>query len=533
MVLRRALRVTGVGVAAVLVAAGPLGVPRRDAVAAASAGPVGQVVRRDDADGLIPTFRYNGRHRFDTARLIAGEADRADTVLIARGDLYPDALAGGYLAGVRHASILLTGTAALPADTLAALAERRPAKVVLIGGLQAIGPGVERQLSSLGYEVSRVGGADRYETAADVALAGGAVGLLDGLPAAILASGEDFPDALVAGAIAYDRRFPILLTPSERLHERTAAALAALGVRRVLITGGEAAVSATVAQRLQADGYEVVRVAGDTRVETALALADFTVNRLGWDPALPVFARGDDFADALTVGPRQGTRRDVLLLTANPTTLEGSEPTVTRFLKNRGCSYTEIGFAGGASRSARTSSRPSGRRRACATAARRSTPSPIPITDPAPAPIPPAPAPTPSPAPPVPPPASAVALTLEPADTFGTTLLPHTVTATLTEAGAPLADTDVMFELYRGPAPHVREEQAVGRTAADGTATYTFTSFVPEIDYVVACADPGADGTCLEVAGNHLELVADAPSDIQDGEATDWARVTGEEPSSG
>jgi putative cell wall-binding protein len=477
--------------------------------AATPAGPVGQVVRRDSGDGLIPTFRYNGWHRYDTARLIAGEAIRSDTVLIARGDLYPDALAGSYLAGARQAPILLAVSDHLPRETLDALAERSPAKVVLVGGPRAIGAEVEARLSALGYQVSRLGGYDRYETAAAVARAGGEVGLLDGLPTAILASGQDFPDALVSGAIAYDRRFPILLTSSDDLHEASADALSELGVRQVLIPGGEAAVGPAVRQRLEADGYTLIGVAGATRVETALALADFTVTRLGWDPDYPVFARGDDFADALTVGPRQGTRRDVLLLTADPTTLEGEDPQVSEFLENNGCTYTEIGFAGGAvaiSVEVEAEIRQAAHARGVC---------PPPVT----------PTPTPTPTPVVP------SLTLDPDDTLAAAGMNVTFTATVTDPdGQPLADQDVRLEVYgqRGP-EQIRRAVVTVSSDPDGRAPLVVSQEgLSFLDHVVACLEPGVDGTCLTTSGDRLELAAGQPANVQADQGTDWGRVTWE-----
>src|SRR5690349_4298663 len=68
--------------------------------------------------------RLAGPNRFGTAAAIAQASfGSAATVLIARADLFPDALAGGYLAGSTGtgAPILLTRTDALPSETAAAI----------------------------------------------------------------------------------------------------------------------------------------------------------------------------------------------------------------------------------------------------------------------------------------------------------------------------------------------------------------------------------------------------------------------------
>jgi len=92
-----------------------------------------------------------------------------------------------------------------------------------------------------------------------------------GAPSAVLARSDQFPDALAAGVLL--REGPLLLTASAALSEATAAELTRLGVKRVTILGGEAAVSAAVATALRTAGYAVSRLAGAGRVETAVAVA--------------------------------------------------------------------------------------------------------------------------------------------------------------------------------------------------------------------------------------------------------------------
>ncbi|HEU5083307.1 MAG TPA: cell wall-binding repeat-containing protein, partial [Acidimicrobiales bacterium] len=74
--------------------------------------------------------------------------------------------------------------------------------------------------------VERIAGADRYSTAAAVAL--------DGWPNGsdvVLARGDDFPDGLAAAFLANPGPFPILLTDPNRLPAATLSALQELGTR--------------------------------------------------------------------------------------------------------------------------------------------------------------------------------------------------------------------------------------------------------------------------------------------------------------
>ncbi|MEE8600008.1 beta-propeller domain-containing protein [Euzebya tangerina] len=96
----------------------------------------------------------------------------------------------------------------------------------------------------------------------------------DGAPYAVLATSETFADSL-AGAALTDEG-PLLLTASQSL-----TASAATELDRVLdegatiyVLGGVDAIAAGVTEGLESGGYRVTRLAGPTRIETAIAVAD-------------------------------------------------------------------------------------------------------------------------------------------------------------------------------------------------------------------------------------------------------------------
>ena len=118
--------------------------------------------------------------------------------------------------------------------------------------------------------------------------------------AVVLARAELFPDALVAAPLAVAKDAPLLLTPSFAV-----AQIVEDEIRRVLpeggtvyLSGGTAALSEEVAAEIEALGYTVERLAGDTRYETAVAVADAAVA----EPGLIVVADGNTFPDALVGG---------------------------------------------------------------------------------------------------------------------------------------------------------------------------------------------------------------------------------------
>lgn len=192
------------------------------------------------------TSRLAGSNRFATAAAIAAELPVGfDTVYIATGRNYPDALAGGPATG--GAPILLVEPTALPPATAAALAAIKPGKVVALGGNVAVTNSVlaAAGTSAGGAATSRIAGQNRYATAAGIA---GLVGETDTVYVAV---GTNYPDALAAGPAAEAEGAPIVLTNTSELPAETLALLTSLNhVHRIVVLGGEVAVSKTVAAKL-------------------------------------------------------------------------------------------------------------------------------------------------------------------------------------------------------------------------------------------------------------------------------------------
>jgi putative cell wall-binding protein len=271
--------------------------------------------------------RIAGADRYETAANAALEAfgGGAKAAVIARGDAFPDALAGSYLTGVLGAPVLLTKPDALPASTKAALDTLGATTVYLLGGTGAISEAVATEAKGTGStarEVVRVAGDNRYDTAAKIATGQDSAGIgeVGGKTTALVVSGESFADALAAGPISHAHNLPILLTPSRSLAPEAADALDTLGVDHVVIVGGTAAVSQGVQDAIKAAGPTTERVAGANRYATAAKLADFALAKFADETDRAVdLATGEKFADALAAGPAAGQDKRVLLLTASTT----------------------------------------------------------------------------------------------------------------------------------------------------------------------------------------------------------------------
>lgn len=236
----------------------------------------------------------------------------ADTVVLARHDAFPDALAGTPLAIQRSAPLLLTPTDSLDQRVEDEIVRLMPetGTVVLLGGEAALSPAVSSRLAGLGYDLERLGGADRFETAVAIAR--------DGLgdPATLLlATGFEFADALAGGAAAGAIDAAVLLTAGSSMPPATQAYMdARTGVDRFAL-GGPAARAAPGA----------TPILGLTRFETAVAVA----NEFLSGPLVVGVATGLRFPDALTGGAHVGQLGGPMLLTP-PDTLH---PAVADYLE--------------------------------------------------------------------------------------------------------------------------------------------------------------------------------------------------------
>jgi len=280
------------------------------------------VVGANPADALNPVTdtRFAGTNRFDTARqtALAAYPLGATDVVLARGDLFPDALAGSYLAGSLNGPVLLTESDSLHPEALAGLTALGATTVHLLGSEAALSANVRNQVTAAGFATTRIGGGNRYDTAAQVATTPGAavVGTLGGFgKTAIVASGENFPDALAAGPIAHRADFPLLLTRPDSLPTETAAALSTLGIQHVLMIGGTSAVNDSVKAAIEATGVSVDRRFGPDRFATAANLAGFARTTLGWTVDELILATGFGFADAVSAGALGGVKSAPIVLT--------------------------------------------------------------------------------------------------------------------------------------------------------------------------------------------------------------------------
>ncbi|MBW3577739.1 MAG: S8 family serine peptidase [Actinobacteria bacterium] len=256
--------------------------------------------------------RHAGPERIATAAAVSRRTHaRAGTVVVARADVYADALVGAPLAAHIGGPLLLTGHDRLAAATAAEIDRLGASRAVLLGGERALSGQVARDLAARGLTVRRVAGPDRYATAAAIAAElprGGEVFVVEGAhpdPA------RGWPDALSASGLAGAHRRPVLLVTRDSVPPPTAQAIGS--DQDATIVGGSASVSDAVAGELDRRARTVRRLAGPDRYGTSAAVIREAEAR-GISLATTWLATGRSFPDGLAAGAAAGGAGGVLLL---------------------------------------------------------------------------------------------------------------------------------------------------------------------------------------------------------------------------
>ncbi|MDE0135117.1 MAG: cell wall-binding repeat-containing protein [Acidimicrobiaceae bacterium] len=262
------------------------------------------VVGAAESDGSdVSLTRYGGADRYATSLLIAeavaveAGGSLANVVLVS-GERWADAVVAAPLAASLAAPVLMTPPDELRADALEFLRRMGVSKAVVVGpeaggGRHGPGRGVSAEvfeaLGAAGIAAGRVSGDDRFGTgvAAAEQVTPGDMGTLG--RTAVIASGDVFADALVAGPFAARGIHPVLLTPPGELHAEVASYLGDAAISHVVLMGGPAALSGIVEQAVEGLGMSVSRVSGSTRYDTAVKAAELVDGRYSEAAGRPCF----------------------------------------------------------------------------------------------------------------------------------------------------------------------------------------------------------------------------------------------------
>lgn len=198
--------------------------------------------------------------------------DSALHVVLSRDDTFPDSLAGSSLTA--DGPLLFTPTEFLSSEVQAEIDRVLPpgGTVYLLGGSAALSEAVMAELQAAGYNVERLWGASRVETAVAVATKVHQLYAGDGRVGLARADGPGtagWADSVTGGGWAASAGTPILVTQTTSLHPAVANWLGSNPPTQTVLFGGTAALTDAV----MASVPNPVRVSGADRAVTAAEIA--------------------------------------------------------------------------------------------------------------------------------------------------------------------------------------------------------------------------------------------------------------------
>ena len=207
--------------------------------------------------------RIGGADRYETSALIAQRIP-SDTVIFVNGENFPDALVSAPYAGIKQIPLLLTRAQGIPDKIRQVYLQLNPAHVLVVGGIGVV---PVNSMNNIPIE-TRIGGVDRYDTAAQIYRYAQATYTS---PTAYIASGEDFADAMVGAVLAAKTGSPLFLTKGTSIPATTYSVLSAAAnqtnpLQQIYILGGTGVVSSIVDETLKGKPPAGYLLAGRTIV---------------------------------------------------------------------------------------------------------------------------------------------------------------------------------------------------------------------------------------------------------------------------
>lgn len=249
--------------------------------------------------------RLYGPSRYETSVEISKFGDsNSDYVVLATGEDFPDALCAAPLATKYEAPILLTYKSSLPEVVENEIDRLKPNEVFLVGGTGVISHNIKTVLQNKGIKVTRISGANRYETSLEVAKY-----VNSSKQEVFVVTGENYPDALSIAAYAGNKQIPILLTDKNKLTDKINNYITSKGITKTYVIGGTGVVSNNVLSSLP----NAERIFGSNRYETnyeVLATFPFFYGET-------YFATGESFADALSGAALAGAFNNPIILASD------------------------------------------------------------------------------------------------------------------------------------------------------------------------------------------------------------------------
>ncbi|MGL4731152.1 MAG: cell wall-binding repeat-containing protein [Clostridium sp.] len=289
------------------------------------------------AFGAIQKLTLAGDSRYETAVKVSKYGfDRANNVVLVNGMSIADALSATPFAKLKDAPILLSEKLTLGYDTRNEIRRLGANNVYIVGGKSVVTENVVSELRSIGCNVYRISGDDRYETSLNVAKE---IDKYQDVSEISVVNGiRGLADALSVASPAASRNMPIILSSTDDLGE-SQSWINQEYINKSYIIGGRAVLSVDVENNLN----NPTRLYGQNRWQTNAAVLENFYNTtelyniyLAKDGSL----NQNQLVDALAAGPIAAKENAPVMLIGTKL-----DPMQNEFLKTRNSKVlTEVGY---------------------------------------------------------------------------------------------------------------------------------------------------------------------------------------------
>ena len=221
----------------------------------------------------ITTKELIGVNRYETAIKVSNEGwTKAKYAVIANGTAYVDALVAAPLAALYDAPILLSDKETLTPGAGKELQRLGVQEVFIIGGTSVVSNNVATDIADLGIKVTRIGGANRYDTSLRVAKY---IEREKAITNVYVVGGQAIPDAVTISPKAAEEVAPIMLVGKNSVDKDMLNWISDAKVTSAHVIGGTAVVNDSVVKKLGEINNKAVtvdRTAGDNRYATNAAV---------------------------------------------------------------------------------------------------------------------------------------------------------------------------------------------------------------------------------------------------------------------
>ncbi len=253
-----------------------------------------------------------GKNRVETSVAISRRVfSSAKSVIIVSGKVYADSISSIYVSSMEDAPILITMGKNLEPSIRDEVKRLKAERAIIVGGSSSVSSAVEEKLKNLdGIEsVTRISGKNRYDTNMNIFKSYD----ISESKKAMIVSGENFADAISAGAYAHKNKFPIILAPKV-MDSGFFSFLKGKSIEKFVALGGTASISGALDRNIS----NLYRYSGVSRYDTS-----YMFNRDQEKNEGLVLTSGENFADAMA-GSVYASKRNMnmVLFNQNPNTYQ-------------------------------------------------------------------------------------------------------------------------------------------------------------------------------------------------------------------